>query len=592
MKVFKYLLFIFALPYMVSCENPLDSTSLDIINSNVVWKDKSLVEAYFADILNRTDVAYQPTYQENFLWYAATTLSDEGRFRSNAAPYTDANGAVSGTNTNHILEYWRWGLLRDINTAIAELEDSENSIDETYKEMRLGQAYFLRAMVYFNMVKRYGGVPIITEVQDLNLDPEELKVPRSTEKETYDFIASQFDKAIELLKDKSTGKYQPSVDAAYGFKSRAMLYAGSIAQNDAKLPFHKEGLVGINLSEASRYYQLSLEASQALLPAPFGTGSYALRPGATVAQYRQIFDVIDKSNDTETIMYQQFNGQGGIENAADVSLLPRALPEHVGWGANLNVYWETVKWFNYRDGTSGELLPDGSGLLDNNVGPNKFYDLKKLFGTRDPRFGASVAYPGYILKGYPAYFHKSVTNNAAADAAGVPRVAANQNRTRSAICDIKTANTTTPVPVLDLGNNNYMVMRIGEIYLNYAECAFGLGHTVDALAAINAIRLRAGMPELLSLTYDDIKNERKLELSFENHRYWDLKRWRDAEGPLSKQYRGIDWIWNVAEDTYSITLKNAETLTRLFKPQDYYLPIPLDNIQNNDALIQNPGFEL
>jgi hypothetical protein len=472
------------------------------------------------------------------------------------------------------------------------LTNPESTLDKDYREMRLGQAYFARAILYFNMVKRYGGVPIIKVVQDIDLDPEELKVPRSTEKETYDFVASDLDMAIKLLTGKAIGKYQPSADAAYGFKSRAMLYAGSIAENDTKLPLHKDGLVGINASEATRYYELSIEASRALLPAPFGTGSYTLRPGATVAEYRNIFDAIDAGDDTETIMYQQFNGDGGIENAADVFLLPRAIPEHVNWGSAMNAYFETLLWFDYKDGTSGKLVPDGSGTLFDNVGSNKFYDLNKLLGNRDPRFGASVAYPGFELNGAPAYFHSKVTDNADADAAGVPRVSPKQNRIRSALAIYKTANTLTPVPLQDLGDNNYMIMRIGEIYLNYAEAAFGLGQTANALTAVNAIRDRAGMPELTTLTLDDIKDERKLELAFENHRYWDLKRWRDAEEPLSKHYSGIMWTWNVADNTYAIDLVDPENRTRLFKPADYYLPIPLDNIQHNDALVQNPGFEL
>lgn len=594
MKSLKYLFVTLLVSAIISCANPLDSEPLDIISADAVWSDQSLVDAYFADILNRIDVTYQPTYGGiGYEWMAETGLSDEGRFRGpNQGAYADVDGNVSGSNTGHVLSYWRFGLLRDINTAIQELEKSDSNLENDYREMRLGQAYFARAILYFNMVKRYGGVPIIKEVQDISIDPEELKVPRSSEKETYDFVASDLDKAIELLSGKNTGKYQPSADAAYGFKSRAMLYAGSIAKNDSKLPFHKDGLVGIDAAQSSEYYQKSLEASKVLLPAPFGTGSYKLRPGATVADYRKIFDDIGSGNDTETIMYQQFNGDGGIENAADVALLPRALPEHVNWGASMNAYFETLLWYDYRDGTSGKLLPDGSGMLADNVGPNKFYDLKKLLGNRDPRFTASVAYPGFTLNGTPAYFHSAVTDQASADEAGVPRVAPNQNRIRSALAIYKTANTSTPVPIAGLGDNNYLVMRLGEIYLNYAEAAFALGQTADALAAVNAIRDRAGMPLLESVTLDGIKYERKIELAFEDHRYWDLRRWREAEEPLSQQYTGVMWTWNVADNTYSINLVNAENRTRLFKPQNYYLPIPLDNIQNNDALIQNPGYEL
>lgn len=138
-----------------------------------------------------------------------------------------------------------------------------------------------------------------------------------------------------------------------------------------------------------------------------------------------------------------------------------------------------------------------------------------------------------------------------------------------------------------------MIIRLAEIYLNYAEAAFALGQTDNALDAVNAIRERAGMPLLSTITFDDIVNERKLELAFERHRYWDLKRWRIASDFLNQQYTGVQFTWDVAADTYSITRKTTtESVVRLFKPEDYYLPIPVEDIENNDALIQNPGFEL
>jgi hypothetical protein len=446
--------------------------------------------------------------------------------------------------------------------------------------------------MYFQMVKRYGGVPLILEVQDVSLDPELLKVPRSTEKETYDQILTDLDKAIELLQDKTVGKWELNLDAAYALKSRAALYAGSIAQFDGLLPLKKDGLVGINSSEANNFYTKSIEASRQLLPAPFGTGSYQLRPGNTVANYRQIFDDIGSGSDTESILFQQFSGEGGLTNNMDLALLPRALSEHANWGANENVYFETISWFDYKDGTPGEFLPNGTDLLEDNIGSQIFHDLGELLDARDPRFAASVAYPGMVYAGAPAYFHDGVVDPLAASAAGVPSSSPRQNRIRSAITAYKLANTTTPKLPRETSDNSLLVLRIGEIYLNYAEAAFALGQTTEALNAINAIRGRVGMPLLNSITFEDIVNERKLELVFERHRYWDLKRWRKAEEFLNTQYTGVQFTWDVAANTYAIRRGNAENVVRLFKPEDYYLPIPINDIENNNALIQNPGFEL
>lgn len=579
-----------------ACQDPLDATRLDVIAEDAVWNDVNLVNAYMADVFGRYDIVYQPTYNSagNRL-FAENTLGAEGRYRggNNDGDYRDVSSVVDGNNTGHVLGFWNWELMRVVNEAIKQLSNEASQLPTFYREQRLGQAYFARGIMYFRMVKRYGGVPLILEVQDVSLSPESLKVPRSTEKETYDQVLSDFDKAIELLEGKSVGRWEPNLDAAYAFKSRAALYAGSIAEFDALLPLKKDGLVGINSSEASGYYNQSLEASKKLMPAPFGTGSYSLRSGATVAQYRRIFDDIGSGNDTETIMYRQFSGEGGLTNNYDTFILPRALPEHANWGAVENAYFETILWFDYKDGTQGELLPDGSGALVDNIGPNTFYDLNELFGSRDPRFGATIGYPGMVYGGAPVYFHDGVTSAADANAAGQPVASPRQNRIRTALAAYKLANTANPKVDRRTSNNPLMIMRLGEIYLNYAEAAFALGQTGEALNALNAIRERAGMPVLSSITFDDIVNERKVELAFERSRYWDLKRWRIADVPLNTQYTGVQYTWDVAANTFAIRrTNNAETRVRLFEPEDYYLPIPINEIENNDALIQNPGFEL
>lgn len=595
MKKIKYIILV-SLLVNLACQDPLEETRLDVIAEDAVWSDVNLVNAYMADVFNRMEVVKQPTYTSagNGL-FAENTLGAEGRYRggNNDGDYRDVSSVVDGNNTGHVLSYWNWGLMRVVNEAIQQLSDEDSALPTDYREQRLGQAYFARAFMYFQMVKRYGGVPLILEVQDVSLDPQLLKVPRSTEKQTYDQVLSDFNKAITLLQGKSIGRWEPNLDAAYALKSRAALYAGSIAQFDGMLPLKKNGLVGINSSEANNYYTQSLEASRKLMPAPFGTGTFQLRPGATVADYRKIFDDIGSGNDTESIMYQQFSGEGGITNNYDTFILPRALSEHANWGAVENAYFETITWFDYKSGVDGALLPDGSATLESSVSPTRFFDLNVLFGSRDPRFGATIGYPGMVYGGAPVYFHTSVTNTAAANAAGVPVSSPNQNRIRTALAAYKLANTANPIVPRQLSNNPLMVLRLGEIYLNYAEAAFALGQTADALAALNAIRVRAGMPARTSITFNDIVKERKVELAFERNRYWDLKRWRIADVPLNTQYTGVQYKWDVAANTFAITRNtNAETRVRLFQPEDYYLPIPINDIENNDALIQNPGFEL
>jgi len=599
-----YFLLVLLFGTMVSCTDVLDKGPLGTINGDIVWTDQSLVDAFMANMYDRAQLIPSAENFRNRLnqeTFAETTLSDEGRARNTNDSYNYVDGRVSATSTNHVLGIWdgHWNYLRNLNLAIEKMSDPESTLDESYREQRLGELYFLRANANFRMVKRYGGIPLITEVQDVNADSESLKVPRSTEAATYDFIGEDLDRSIDLLKDKVVTRSHISHWAALTLKSRAMLYAGSIAANNSKLPMpDPNGLVGIDPSKAQGYYQKSLAASKALMPAPYGAGTapFALMPGSTTAEYRKIFYQVESNNDSESIMTFEYTGPDARFNELDVLNLPRASAAHVNWGCAMNTYFETALWFDYKDGTPGDQLPvgypdNGSHLLANNVGPKIFHNLTALWGNKDPRFDANIAYPGFKVGPDVAYFHKAVVDGAAADAAGVPRQSVGQNRIRSAMSPFKTCTPEDPTVVYLEGNKPITIFRFSEIYLNYAEAAFGLGDPTG-LAALNKIRARVSMPLRTELNMDVIMKERQIELFFENHRYWDLKRWRVAEAPLSKSYQAVDWTFDVANNKFAITLKNGENVVRHFKPQDYYLPIPLTEIQTNNALVQNPGFEL
>lgn len=588
-----------------SCTDPLDSTDLNVITSDLVWTDENLIDSYFSDMYDQAEfIRHADKYgNNNQLRYAIGSMGAEGEHRSganNAQAMGAVQSLVNGENTTHPLQIWTrnqggertaWERLRDINLAIENLENAEGQLSDIFRETRLGEAHFLRAFLYFRFATHYGGVPIITEVQDVNAGFEALQVARNTEKETYDFIGDELDMTISLLEDKSNSdKSRITVWAAWALKSRAMLYAASIAANNNLLPLpDPNGLVGIDPSAANAYYQASLEASQKLLPAPYGDGiaPFSLLPGATTDAYRAIFDEAD--NSSETIMFQAFDGIANKANDSEVLLLPRAtLQPHPNWGSAFNTYWEQVQWFDYKDGLSGTRLPDDSGDLDDLLGDGNFHDLESLFENKDPRFRASIALPGFISKGEYIWFHDRVAPGT--ESPGVPGQGPAQNHIRSGICAYKIANNSTPVTLTNQGNNPLNIMRLSEFYLNYAEAAFALGQG-DGLGALNEIRGRAGMPLYTVLNMDNLIKERQIELYFEDHRYFDLKRWRMAEAELtpSERFTTVNFTLDAQNLTYQLR-PTPERIPRLFSPEDYYLPIPLSEIINNDALVQNPGF--
>jgi hypothetical protein len=148
------------------------------------------------------------------------------------------------------------------------------------------------------------------------------------------------------------------------------------------------------------------------------------------------------------------------------------------------------------------------------------------------------------------------------------------------------------VPAVSLqSGTDFIVFRLGEILLNYAEAAFYLNRNTEALSAYNLIRQRAQMPVRTSLTEDNIRQERQVELAFEEHRYWDLRRWRIAEQVLhGRRFQGLNYVYDFDAKRYIITLKAAEGAARVFQPRHYYLPLGIGRIADNPSLVENPGY--
>jgi len=140
---------------------------------------------------------------------------------------------------------------------------------------------------------------------------------------------------------------------------------------------------------------------------------------------------------------------------------------------------------------------------------------------------------------------------------------------------------------------DYLVFRYAEILLNFAEAAFELSKSNEALDAINQIRRRAGVKELSVISRAKIRHERKVELAFEGHRYWDLRRWRTADTDLTRSFSGLRYIYDFSSGKYQIKILNNVDGTvspPLFHTYNYYLPITLIRTGNNPKLIENPGY--
>lgn len=564
----------------------LDKSPRGSITDDAVWADPNLVDAYIADVYANAAIGnnlFPAGEPYNAFWQTGANVV--GAEHSLFAPWQGPLRNLASVNLNGVdnavpffFARWNWGNIRRANIIIEEMANSEELTPE-FVSLRSGEVRFLRAFMYFRMVKRYGGVPLITRAQTIDDAEEEIMRARNSEQEIYDFIIQELeDITYDLPSQSQAGRANRG--AALLLKSRASLYAASIARFGN---MQMDGLLGIPQGQEMDYWQIAYDSAVELINnEPFQLFNQIADP---VENFRRIFDVESMSSMPEAIFGEVFNG---IEKFHGYS--QQALPQGpaVTWNSNFNVLYDMIELFDFRDGSSGQI--PHSEL------ESREWSLDEFLHQRDPRLLASVFYPEMELFGQQVYFHSGTLVNGELRTSGNidgvwPAVGPPRNRNRSGLHVRKRSNERFVTSGDNPDDNDIIVMRLAEAYLNAAEAAFYLGQTGDALQYINAIRDRAGMPSRGSITEDFIRQERQVELAFENHRYWDLRRWRIADQVLNGyRARGIDWIKNWDTGNYQISLKNVEGVDRVFLPRHYYLPIGLNRVSENPNMVENPGY--
>ncbi|MFV0267700.1 MAG: RagB/SusD family nutrient uptake outer membrane protein, partial [Draconibacterium sp.] len=514
MKIYSYI-FILVLIFSMSCEDPFDLTRKDLITEELVFEDENLVNAFLNDLYGRTlfeTLGGESNYNQNLI----NSFGGEAR---NFAPWQEPFGQVIGRVFDEQgagqLNYWPYELIRELNDFIAKIAESE-TLDPDFVDTRSSEARFIRAFTYFEMVKRYGGVPLITKVLPITATEEELFVPRNSEKEIYDFIGTEMDEIAELLPSVADQYGRVTKWAALSLKSRAMLYAASVARFGTQ---QLNGLLGFPAGEAQGYYTKSLAASKEILDdSPHSLYTKSADP---VKNFTDIF--IDENNNPEVIFAEAYDAAAGKGHSWDLL----AHPDGFGfsWNSNFPVYLETLENFDFMDGASGKIdraMYDDATAID----PAWFFE------QRDPRMRASIYYPGIVWRGQQVYYHRSTDYTDPADGkrkrstnrtfivpgsngwpgAGPNRnVAAGNNATGLQIR--KRVDESLPATGNGLSNTDRIVFRMGEIYLNYVEAAFYLNDpNGDMVAKMNELRSRAAMPDLTEtlLTEDKIRQERRV----------------------------------------------------------------------------------
>ncbi|MBO9615224.1 MAG: RagB/SusD family nutrient uptake outer membrane protein [Dyadobacter sp.] len=594
------------------CNDWLERKPQNIILEEQVWNDPKMITGLLANYYDRL-----PAHTSLTTGWAEFSAYDEAMWSNND---DGRNNIINYPTTRWTL--WDYGLIRDINLALESIETHAVKLSDGQKAQFNAELRFLRAYVYFEHVKRMGGVPLITKqlIYDFSGDPSPLQNARAKEEEVYDFIASELDAVKDLL-GNGTSNTRATKFTALAVKSRAMLYAASIAKynNQMASPISTPGgEVGIPAARARDYYAKSLAASAEII----NSGSFELykaNPDKGVNFYEAI---TKKSANREVIWAQDFLVSKDKRHGFTYDNIARNVREDNLSSSSITPSLNLVEDYEYLDGTSGELKNRNAGNTD-----YVYYDkLQDIFANKDARLYGTIIYPGTSFRGTEVQIQagvkvwdnatnafKTIESNVLGSTyedGGLLTGASGPQRSQTEVSNTgfylrKFVDQTAMSSTRGIRSDMWWVrFRLGEIYLNAAEAALELGQTADALKYTNTLRERAGFPanSLKTINLEKLQNERRVELAFEDHRVWDLMRWRTAHEVWNGNSANPDamiyalYPYRVVRPGHATHGKYVfDKLVaprfrapRFFQMANYYSFIPQNAIDNNPKIVRNP----
>ncbi|WP_455782582.1 RagB/SusD family nutrient uptake outer membrane protein [Phocaeicola coprocola] len=586
----------------------------NILTNEQVWNDPNMVKSQLANLYNRI------THLHGDFNTGGMTEIDDAMW----CGALDGNGRNNFQYGNDYGRLWDYGLMRDINMSIENLETYGTELTEEEKSLFKAEFRFIRAYIYFDMVRRMGGVPLITSTleYDYSGDPSYLQHPRAKEHEVYDFVYSECEAVKNDLKANAGSQTRANYFTALALESRAMLYAASIAKYNALYTptlVTDGGEVGIPASMADDYYRKSLAASKEIIK----DGGYDLynKNADKVVNFYKLF--MDKEKNPEIIWAKDYKNPVKVHSFGFDNVIQH-LKEDNENSSCIGPSLGLVEAFDYLDGTPGKLK-----YMDENNNYKVFDNPADLFANKDARLYGTVIYPGTKYRGSDVDIQAGVAvwndEKQDYDLLSDPTLGSTytdgktyvgqdgpldgaQNVSNTGFYIRKYISEEVGFTLRNYEENWWPWFRLGEIYLNAAEASFELGdEDPGALFYINKLRERAGFPanSLTSLTLEKIQNERRVEMAFEDQRYFDLKRWRIADdvwdGDESENSTAVVYglyPYRIAKakpgtndtDKY-IFVKHRSSrfiLARMFRMSNYYSSIADDVINNNPLIVKNP----
>lgn len=431
----------------------------------------------------------------------------------------------------------------------------------TVKRTWKAEARFLRALAYFELLKRYGGVTLMGD-RVLGLD-DDVELPRNTYEECVDYLVTEMDAIQDSLlsypvTSPSRNSHRVTKGAAMALKARVLLYAASPLVNGGNIDAGNP-LTGYSSFDKERWLTAA-EAARAIID---------LHTYDLLDDVKKVFTT---QYNREMIFFKQWGNNRDIESANG----PYGFGTQIGGEGRTSPTQEFVDAFPMMDG-----IP---------IGQSSLYDPNNPYVDRDPRLTSTVLYQGARWLGTNLETFEGGKNKP-----GGPDM---QTRTayylRKFMGDFEEAAQYSEV------QRDYILFRYTEVILNYIEALNEYqGPTAAVLEGLRTLRMRAGILAGDEENYgvasnasqeqirDLIRNERRLELAFEEHRYWDIRRWKIAEETMNQALHGMQ----IVQSGGFLTFNRVEVFEPRFTKAMYFYPIPDSEVLKNAQMTQNPGWD-
>ena len=608
-----YILALSAMAFMTGCNDDFTSiTPLSSVPGTSVWEDEGLANAAILDIYNGLGVG-------GFSEQMIASLSDEAIFtHTGRGINTVMESRTNSNDTGWIKDTHEWNnmysYIRAANIAIQEL-NKDILEDKDLKNKLLGEAHFLRAYYYQQLVRFYGGVPIVETPFELDSD---FDIARNSFQECVDFIVAECDEAFKLLDGRAMDSGETNAATALALKARILLYAASdlhdisTASSNSSLisEYSNPELIGYTSGDQQARWVKAMEAAKATLD--YSNAGYKFGLTAPVSL------------------------EEGEQNYLDISLARNGGESDIIWkrefvesaGRSVGLYNGPNGYHNWAGNTPLQNLVDRYGMSDGSEFDwDNDEEADNPYANREPRFYASILYDGAGWKPRPSDATKRDPANEIQT--GQYEVMSdkdekvihfgldtrqgpieNWNGSRTGYYFKKFIN-----PDDDFVDQNdvqiipWPFFRYTEVVLNYVETLLELGDEGEAKIWLNQIRYRVGLPEVTEsgqALVERYRNERLLELAYEGHRYHDARRWMIAPSTLGAP-AGIIQITGTLKPGADVNVYKKDRSNynysyvrgtidpgfenRLWLDKSYFTPIRNDELKADPALIQNPGYE-